>query len=498
MSWTFPFQRITARSLRSLRTAPESARQESSPEEDAQMMRSGKAAGSLSESSSSMRLAGMAYLEILVLGGFIPAALLWLAHGQVLEIVLPSLVLGPLLLGLHYGFFAGTCGALSTAVVLAGITYVKPELLGEFPRASAVGLLLVGMGSGEVRDIWAARLQRLNRLCHYHQTRLKQFTSDYQLLQVSHLQLERRVAGSANNLRTALERLKLRKPISDAAGNQPLGGIGNWVLAIMAEAGNLHIAAAYEMYGQGILRLPSVAMLGKATDMSLFNPLLRETLRTGSLTSVHASNEAVHEHVIAVVPLIDASGYIHGIVSINDMPFLSIHQDTFELLGVLGRHIGDILARRTRPMKVTQGPFSLREGLKRNLLDAKKYAFPAALIACNIVDAEHSDSLVTLCCHSSRGLDQSWISISRKGATVILKLLPLTDEVDAKSYLARLESQQAGGSPAMQGITTYLWMLDKNRTADEILAEVCVACDIEALDSTRPTAQPHSPFKAAP
>ena len=148
-------------------------------------------------------------------------------------------------------------------------------------------------------------------------------------------------------------------------------------------------------------------------------------------------------------------------------------------------------------MKDEQGPFSLREGLQRNLLDAKKYAFPAALIACKIVDAEHSDSLVTLFCHSSRGLDQSWISISRKGETVILKLLPLTDEVGVKSYLARLDSPQAGGSPAMHGITTYLWMLDKNRTADEILAEICVACDIEALDSTRPTAQLHSPFKAA-
>ncbi|MEO5660371.1 MAG: PelD GGDEF domain-containing protein [Polaromonas sp.] len=444
-----------------------------------------------------MRLAVMAYLEVLVFGGLIPAALLWLAHGQGLHILLPALVLGPLLLGLHYGFFAGTCGAISTAAVLAAITSLKPELLGEFPRAPVVGLLLVGMGSGEARDIWATRLQRLNYLCRYHQTRLKQFTSDYQLLQVSHSQLERRLAGSANNLRAAMERLKLRKPISDAARNEPLGGIGDWVLEIMAEAGNLHTAAVYDMNGQGILRLPYVAMLGRATDMSLFNPLLRETLHTGSLTSVRASNEAVHEHVIAVVPLVDASGHIHGIVSINEMPFLSIHQDTFELLGVLGRHIGDILARRARPMKDTQGPFSLREGLQRNLVDARKHAFPAALIACRIVDAVQRDSLVSHCCQSSRGLDQSWISINRKGETVILKLLPLTDEVGVKSYFARLESQQAGGSPAMHGITTYLWMLEKNRTADEILAEVYAACDIEPLDSIRPTGQLHSTSKVA-
>jgi hypothetical protein len=40
-------------------------------------------------------------------------------------------------------------------------------------------------------------------------------------------------------------------------------------------------------------------------------------------------------------------------------------------------------------------------------------------------------------------------------------------------------------------------MLDKNRAADEILAEVCVACDIETLDSPKPTARLHLNSKAS-
>ncbi len=445
------------------------------------------AADSLAPSGSDLKRAVTSSIEILVLGGVVPTALLWFVKAQALPFVLPALVLIPLLLGLQHGFAAGTGSALLTVLALAMVGHLKPGLPGEFPKAQAIGLLLAGMVSGQARDIWNTRLQKLERLSHYHRTRLEQFTSAYHLLQVSHSQLERRMAGGANNLRTALDRLERRDPVVDVAGHEPLGGMGEWLLEIMAEAGNLHTAALYEMNGKGILRFPSVAMVGQATDLSLFNPLLRETLRTGALTSVHASNEAVHEQVIAVVPLIDATGHTHGVVAIYDMPFLSIHQDTFELLGVLGRRIGDILARRARPLGTTQSAFTLRESLQRHLADAQRHGFPAALIACRIIDTEHRATLVNGCCNSSRGLDQSWISTNQKGQPVIVKLLPLTDEAGANSYLARLKDGQAGSGIAPNGIVTYQWMLDKQRTADELLAQVCAACDLQVLDATPAT-----------
>ncbi|MDB5939586.1 MAG: hypothetical protein JWP77_1950, partial [Polaromonas sp.] len=374
------------------------------------------------------RLALASWVEIMVLAGLLPAALFWFAQPQSLLLLFPVLVLMPLLLGVNYGFFAGTGSALLTVAVLAAIGLLKPDLLKEFPKAQSIGMVLVGMCAGEARDIWAARLRRTDYLCHYHQTRLKQFTSAYQLLQVSHSQLERRMAGNTNSLRSALERLELHQPACDGAGDEPLGGMAGWLLEIMVEAGGLHTAAVYEISGKGVLRLPCLAMAGQAADLSPFNPLLRETLRTASLTSVHASLEALHEHVIAIVPLVDASGHIHGIVSIHDMPFLSVHQETFELLAVLGRHIGDILMRRTRPVGESQVRFALRESLESNLMDAKKNGLPAALIACRVVDADCRQSLVNHCCNSSRGLDQSWLAVNRQGESVIVKLLPLTDE----------------------------------------------------------------------
>ena len=423
---------------------------------------------------------GTPYLEILALGGLIPFALLWFSQAQTLPLVLSAIILSPLLLGLHYGFLASISGAALTTACLAWLSYLKPDLLGEFPKAQVIGLLLVAMCSGEAYDRWVARARRLSYLCNYHRTRLQQFTDAYQLLQVSHAQLERRLAGG-NSLRTALQRLNRRQPVFDASQKDSLGGIGNWLLEILQEAGHLHTAAVYALNERGVLSLPAVAMVGSDAALSRFNPLLRETLRTGMVTSVKAGDEALHEHVIAVIPLIDATGHIHGVASINAMPFLRVHQDTFELLGLLGRHIGDILARRTQTIGVTQGPCGLRESLKTNLADAKRHSLPAALLACKVVDVARRDVRVSDCCHSSRGLDRSWVCLNRNGLPVVLTLFPLTDEAGVKSYLARLEGKEAGRGFVTHGIVPYLWMLDQNRTADEMLAEIGMVCDIEAL-----------------
>jgi hypothetical protein len=424
---------------------------------------------------------GLVAVETLVFGGLLPGALVWFSRGQSQHFVLPLLVFFPLLLGLRYGFLAGSVGAALTAATVAWMSFLNPAALGDYPKAQAVALLLAGMAAGEARDLWNARMRQLDYICRYHQTRLQQFTGAYQALQVSHAQLERRMVGGVISLRTALERLRLREPAAGADPQAPLGGMGDGLLEIMADAGSLHTAAVYALNDRGVLRLPAAAMIGQAAELSPFNPLLRETLRTGALTSVHAGNETVHEPVIAVVPLVDATGHIHGVVSISDMPFLNIHQETFELLGVLGRHIGDILARRTQPAEQLPGFHALRYSLQRNLLDAKEHGLPAALLACKIVDAARADALVALCSHGSRGLDQSWIAKNRKGQPVVVKLLPMTDEAGVKRFLARLESGPPGASGAKSGIITYLWMLEKTRTADDMLSEIAAACEIETL-----------------
>ena len=78
------------------------------------MNRNENAADSLAPSGFDLKRAVTSSIEILVLGGVVPTALLWFVKAQALPLVLPALVLFPLLLGLQHGFSAGTGSALLT------------------------------------------------------------------------------------------------------------------------------------------------------------------------------------------------------------------------------------------------------------------------------------------------------------------------------------------------------------------------------------------------
>jgi hypothetical protein len=445
-------------------------------------------AGRSSDPSATKRrpISGI-YVETFVLGSVVPIVLLWFsAEAPWAPYVLPILYLAPLILGLCYGFAAGAACAVLTAVALILVSLLKPDAAFAVPRAQAIGLILVGMVAGQARQIWAARIRRLDSLARYHQTRLEQFTSAYHLLKVSHAQIEQRVAGGTRNLRNALEGLKHRAPQLNAQGGEPLGGIAEELLGIMVEQGDLYTASVYALNERSLLRFPALAKAGDAPEISVFNPLLRETMRTGMLTSVQAGGETGFEQVIAVVPLIDSSGDIHGVVVINDMPFLAVNADTFGLLGVLGKHIGDILRRLTHPIDEIESVSSLRDNLDRYLVDARQHGIPSAFLACRIFDDSRRELLVTHCETSGRGLDQSWIAKDGKGHPVIFMLLPLTDETGATTFARRLQQQVVGGQSAKSGMVNHLWMLDQYSHTDKMLAEVFQICHVEGFDAVHP------------
>lgn len=419
-------------------------------------------------------------MEVLVFGGLIPLVLLWWVPVQALQHVLPLLCLSPLLLGLRHGFNAGTGAAALLSAVVVWVTLVNPGMLSAFPGAQIIGLMIAGMGAGEARDIWTARVRQLDALSRHHQARLQQFTNAYHLLQVSHAQLEQRMAGGENNLRAALERLKQREPHFDRATQEPLDGLADALLEIMVEQAGLYVASVYALNERGKLRLPAVARAGNAPELSIFNPLLREALQTGMLTSVHPEQDASLDQVLAIVPLVDSSGYIHGVVSVHDMPFTQVNQDTFALLGVLGSHMGNILTHRPRPMGDTEGRYTLRESLQRYLADVDKHELAVALVACKVLDETHRDALMALCLQDGRGLDQSWTAVDRDGHPVVVKLMPLTPEAGARAYLARMQGAALALGATVEGMATWLWMPDRSSTVDGLLEKIYATCAIDA------------------
>ena len=109
----------------------------------------------------------------------------------------PWPAVGPVLVGLRYGFFFSF---ISVLIVLGSIaTAIKMQWWGHtgFPYDYAIGLTAIAMLVGEFRDVWGRRLERLQESNDYRQVRLNEFTRNYHLLKVSHDRLEQQVREAA-------------------------------------------------------------------------------------------------------------------------------------------------------------------------------------------------------------------------------------------------------------------------------------------------------------
>lgn len=417
--------------------------------------------------------------EVLVLAGLLPALLLWLKAAWFLDSGFVWLAVVPVLLGMRYGVAAGAGAALLLAADIGVFAYLNPDHA--FPSLQASCLLLLGMTAGQFRDSWSAKLRRVQSECTYHQARLEQFTRSYHLLSASHAQLEQRLGASATSLRTLLHRLKLRQPPATHSDGA-LGGIGDWILGVFVEAGQLHTAALHTVSDRGTVHFPAVASVGEPPELSQFDPLVREAIHTGCVASVRAGHEGGPAQPIAVVPLIDASGRIHGIVSVSEMSFSALHQGTFDLLAVVGGHVGDILSRRARPVVQASGLWNFRHCLERCLCDARSCRVPSSLVAFGFPASPEQDAVVDLLCKLGRGLDESWVSTSPQGELLILQLLPLTDAAGAKCYVERALTvlrEELGEARLALAPRTEMWHLSRQRSVDSLLQEICMACNLE-------------------
>lgn len=418
-----------------------------------------------------------AALETLFLGVLLPALFIQFCPSAFFHVLLPSLVLGPLVAGLHNGFYGGTVTAALLAAVLILFASIRPEISSEHIKGLSIAFLITGMLAGESRGRWAARVRRQTYLARYQQTRMEQFSKAYKVLHVSHDLMEKQLANEMPSLRASLQQLRQHVPPASVVNTTPFSGLGGWLLDVIVGAGGLYSASLYQVSESKLLVFPPAAEYGKPVALSQFHPLLRETLKTGSLTAIDISTDQDAVDVIAVVPLTDSFGHMHGIVSIHAMPFLNISEKTLDLLAILGSHIGDILANRACQVDKAADHI-LKNSLYQTFAIAKKHGLPATVTAFRILDPLQQGSLIELCCNGSRGLDQNWIRHDCNGKVVVIKAMPLTSEVGAAQF-ARSVLQRAAmqGSIDDQALDFSFWSLKPSQSPEALAAEIVAACD---------------------
>lgn len=425
--------------------------------------------------------------ETVLLASVLPALLLWLSPGRTLSYVIPALVLIPLACGLRGGFVLGSLSAMLVTAVMVGTNYLRPLLLADYSGAQVVCLFLVGAAAGNVSDYWNTELRRMTHLCNHCKLRMNSLKVAHQILQASHAQLEHRIAGNQQSLRTLMQRLAMHGSDLQAGVDNPMDDMGQPILDVMVEAASVYVAAVHEISDLGVPHPEALARQGNPGKLSAFHPLLREALRTGTVAFVlpdtaGPGNELASPALVAVVPLVDAADHIHAVVAIEDMRFPCMRPETFVLIGLLGRHIGNLLTRRARSAGENASPYCFSQCLQEQLACSIRYGAPAMLLALRAASPSRSAALVRHCGMEGRDLDQNWIMTNHARLPVIIKLLPMTDEAGAKAYLERMTQLQSPGEHDRNDFIVQAWPVHQAVSTSRMLSELRDAFGLAASE----------------
>lgn len=340
----------------------------------------------------------------------------------------PWPVLGPVLAGLRYGFAAGFVSALLVLATLGAAINRGWQPVAAFPLAWATGVVVLAMLCGEFRDAWQRRLRRLSGANQYRAERLEEFTRSYHLLRVSHDRLEQALAGSGLSLRDALTQLGQQFDPGQGLTAQS----AQRLLELLAGYGALQQAGVFTVAGNGELNSTALAQWGALPTLSATDPLLQQALKRGELAAIQADASQLeatrHSELLAVIPLVDASGQLHAVVAIAAMPFFAFQHNTLTLLTVLCAHAADLLTGAGKP----GSPETFSRQLARALRDHERFGLPATLVHVTLGSAE-AELWRQVARRERRALD-----VWRERGDELTVLLPLTDASAAEQWLLRL------------------------------------------------------------
>jgi hypothetical protein len=334
-----------------------------------------------------------------------------------------------------------------------------------------VGILVVGMLSGEFADRWLRRLQRLRVVGRYRQQRLEEFSRAYHLLKVSHDRLEERMAGNTTSLRGAL--LTLRRRLGEELAKD-LAGVGEAVMDLFAEHGWVQVAGLHEADARLRVQAEPVARLGAPGRVDPGLRIIRRAVETRSLVTVRELPES--QGPLAVVPLENVEGRLYGVVVIHEMPFVAFTEEHLHLLVVLGGHTADLLSAAEHAREEgdpTEQDFLRR--LRRAHSDLQRFDLPASLVAVSVEPAAARVGADRVIEGTKRGLDQDWRLEAGDGRVVIVLLMPLTDAQGVEGYERRVRTllrERFAGALGAEGVQILSRPLDRAPAPEQQLAEL--------------------------
>jgi len=337
----------------------------------------------------------------------------------------PWVIAGPLMFAARYGSTWGfVCSILASVAFFIIPASIYAGSMGAV-LALCVGTMVMSIVIGDSSTNWRRQSSQKGAENQYLRHRLKQFSTDYHVLKVSHGQLEEYLAGQRLSLREALQQLK---PILTSSEEGMVAG--NELMAIFAQFCSVQVAGIYAMKDETRVEPNPLATHGDMGGLPEIDPLLRMAIETHELVSVKLDSLARDDNqssVLAVVPLVDINDHLHGVLVIKDMHFMAFQQDNLNILALLGGYVGNLLTRLRGQSHSKTAWF--QSELDTALKFSTEYNVQSSLLCIQLDDSEASVSVARFISQNIRGLDSSWLPKTRTDNSAVAILLPLlTDE----------------------------------------------------------------------
>ena len=353
----------------------------------------------------------------------------------------PWLVLTPLLVGLRYGFSAA---AFSTVLLtFMGWLYIHlNDKNWQVPGTWILGMLAVSLIAGEFRDIWQRRLKRMEKASQYSQSRMKEFTRSYYLLQHSHAQLEQEVALAGYTLQGAVQDVRSRL-LKSSNTERPLKVFGSEFMDVFCEYGNIHSAALLEIQGTHINIDDPIALEGSVPELDASDPLIKKVIENeqAACVTVHqlASQKASDHRALSCIPLLSSDGVLKAILVIYQTDLHNLQQQYLDFMSIMAGWFADQLKLGSvgaEKDKVNESHSLFFYHLRRCIQDAENYGVPSSIVVIKTTNFGLAPALEKDIKNNSEPLEQVLIQVDNdRSIWVICLLMPLQGKALTEHYV---------------------------------------------------------------
>ncbi len=382
----------------------------------------------------------------------------------------------PIILALRYGPLAGLGGA---GILLAAWLVLNVGHYEDFPKLHFLGGLILVMLVGEFSSLWLARTRRAETMQIYLDQRLEHLTHQHYLLRLSHDRLEQDLISRPMSMRDALRLLQ-------GQSGEPAASSAQALLRLLAQYCQLESAAFHRLTGGLPDHIP-VACIGTADNLRTGDPLVAQALEMQRLCHVAQASEEMQQRTryLIAAPAIDLNGEVLGLLTVEEMPFFALQDETLQTINLLLSYYADGLTAQALAEPILADfpdcppPFAFEMQRLWHLRQTTRIT--SVIVALEFRQRAVEADLPLQIMRLRRGLDEYWLLAQEHGLT-LATLMPLGDHAAAEGYIARLEQwavQKGGHTLDELGVFPHVLLLD-NTPPNELLRRLIRLADAQS------------------